>query len=274
MAQKLRDHVGKQSATNRFVSQLSNIVLNKQTTNPKIQNLCAKMAFEPNQIIHQAVALNNHGVDLLKTGAAREAAALFMQGLELLEDTSDAEEVNNTSQIDQTTSSSIQFGPTVPIPGLEDETFYIYNRAIKLTIPALVGQGEVGQWSFMTYCISVLLFNAALVIHLKATLSSGQNKKNLFSKAFALYQNATFLSIEGGAFDFLYLVCTNNQAHLLTMMNAYTETADVLGMLPDILRSVSDHALDPVLMAEVTLVLDEIALNVTIGGNPLGASAA
>lgn len=227
--------------------------------------------------IAQAIYSNNQGVDLLISGKLNEAVATLTNALEIIQGLSTEQLLDE--QMEGEDEEDIPFGSSVSIPWMnmdqqEDQSFFLYTRAIALPLPNHHHHPVCQSAStFTAHCSSVILFNAGLAMQLKSMYEAG-NKK-IADRAFTLYEHAASISPHAAAGNFVFLISINNQAYILKARREYNRLSEVLGTLPDYLSHIRASAGNSeILLAEMNLAIDEIGLNVIIGEIPTNAPIA
>lgn len=172
--------------------------------------------------------INNEGIELLKTGDLNGSLLFFQQALEEARKLLHDEESSPSKEAGRDSKSSVQHGPAALLPGgirADCSAYselpsaqYIHAQAISIVPKKGVYASDELEDSMIV--ISLVIFNIALVHHLKGLAGSNASCEAHLLRACSLYRKAYSLVIVVGMdplislgraiLDFLMMAILNN----------------------------------------------------------------
>jgi len=218
--------------------------------------------------LEQAVRFNNKGVSLLSAGCDRRAVQYLSRSLNLIRNEFDDAPSSMAWKASYVNLSSKP--STTPLENLQDSSFYIYNRAFKIS-PNFYRCPDM-----VPICSSCIVLNLALTYHRLGR----QGFKGCLTKAERMYgMVARLLASSSDSFDSqcLRLVAINNMAQIQRHENRYQETNQAIHQLSMLIRHqqqrmVSQQQKDSDFFRDFDL--QALRLNVVLYSPPVVASAA
>ena len=181
-------------------------------------------------IIQKVAQFNDEGI--LELAAAKYDAAKrnFELALVNLQTISNSNEL--TKQLNFATQPSLPncvASSSISISKLQNDRLYIYNQALRFT-----HHGTTFCRRDLAFCVSVILFNLALVIH---TESINMNDEYCLRRALQMY-NMSFEMADEIALDSdharkMMVLTMNNKIHIHNELGSYSEQKQDVEILED-----------------------------------------
>ncbi|CAB9516447.1 expressed unknown protein [Seminavis robusta] len=218
------------------------------------------------ELIQHACSLNNAGAAYMASNNGGQGVKFLKKALIIMEGISREEE----SDIIMAPSDGIAHFPFVEIPGLEEDedTFYVYNRALVLDPPSDVSMTD------LVFLNASILFNLALAFHQHGKVRC---QEPMLRKAINLYDLAARLIEDlSSSYGALVVAALNNQAHIHRELCNFQDASQLLQQVHFLSGQVPEPPMEDSSSSAFTAALfDEIFLNITMAAQiPTTAASA